>query len=611
MDIEEQSGTEVLAWGSGEVDQFYIGEDQYDSRKPVPINYFLLNKIIIRDIDCGGQHTIYLSTMGKVYTQGGSDEGQLGRTEGPNNQPGLVDLQYLVDMISAGEAHSCAANSRNGILYSWGVFRNLGGNMSEVNRTPIRKGLSEFKGRTFNKLLSGNNHVMVLSDKKLFVWGDSETSVLGRMPLAKRKNQQSLMIGAIPIRGIIDTFTGGFHCFATAEKKHKDGTVDHVVYSWGKNNWGELGIGTEESTFHPTEIVELRNKRINNIVGGEDHTLFLTEEGEVFACGRNDDFQLGPINEDDIPMCKPNEDDQDRYDEHARRNAEEIKKAEAAGTPVPEKYVAPTEVKRTDTVISPVKVNLTEKVTQIMAAAHYNICCSETNQLYSWGLGFSYVLGNGKDEEVREPYSIKPEFFNNKTIGKLSLGSNHVVYAIGQQQFTSPDLGFTLDKITERLPRAKPKPRVTSIESSLERKLTEKMKKNKKKKSGSRAQSSKSRSISKQKSPSQSPIKQSPVKNSIIRAEPEISESVKVLVSEVVIEQSSKEVRVSESKTAVQPIKPEHPEQDVIQESIQQTGQESGHPVIVTKTIKQTRVDQTLILEQSAPAETQPQLPSE
>lgn len=524
MDIETQPGTEVLAWGSGEVDQFYIGEDKYETRKPVAINFFIDNKITIRDIVCGAQHTLFLTTLGNVYSIGGSDEGQLGRTEGVNNQPGLVELPHPVDMISAGEAHSCAANSRNGILYSWGVFRNLGGNMSELTKTPARTGLSEFKGRTFNKLMSGNNHVMVLSDKKLFVWGDCETSVLGRMPLAKRKNTQSLMIGAIPIRGIIDAYTGGYHCFATAEKKHKDGSVDHVVYSWGKNNWGQLGIGTEESTFHPTEVIELRNKKIKDIAGGEDHTLFLTEEGEVFACGRNDDCQLGPINEDEIPMTKPNEDDEDRYAEEARENAEEIKAALAAGTQPPEKFVAPTEVKRLDTVNTPIKVYLTEKVTHIMTAAHYNFCCTESKQLYSWGLGFSYVLGNGKDDEVREPFQIKPEFFNNKTISKLSLGSSHVMYTTGQQHFVSPELEIILEKVSERAPRAKPKARVTSIESSLERRLTEKMKVNKKKKPASKESKTHSRSVSKAKSPSPSPIKQSPVKNAQIVPDRVISE---------------------------------------------------------------------------------------
>ena len=50
------------------------------------------------------------------------------------------------------------------------------------------------------------------------------------------------MIGAIPIKGLQDIFVGGYHCFALAEKKNKDGTIHHVVYSWGKNNWGLIKV---------------------------------------------------------------------------------------------------------------------------------------------------------------------------------------------------------------------------------------------------------------------------------------------------------------------------------------------------------------------------------
>lgn len=324
------------------------------------------------------------------------------------------------------------------------------------------------------------------------------------------------MIGAIPIKGVYDIFVGGYHCFALAERKKKDGSVHHVVHAWGKNNWGQLGIGTEESTHHVTEVETLHNMLIKDIVGGEDHTLFLTTEGDLYACGRNDDCQLGPINEDDIPMTKPNEDDLDRYAEEAKRNAEAIKLAHEAGLPLPEKYEAPKEVKRNDTVNRPIKVDLPEKISHIEASAHYNIVSAESKQFYSWGLGFSYVLGNGKDEEVKEPYAIKPEFFHKHTVGHLSLGSSHAVYAPGKEHLQNPALEFALDKIAERLPKLKPKPKVHSIESSLERRITQKAKENKKKRNESKSKS-KDKSKTKSRAPSKNSSKMpSPVKDAHI-----------------------------------------------------------------------------------------------
>ncbi len=447
---EENKGTELLAWGSAETDQFFISEDQFEAKKPVLQTYFVKHSLTIRDIACGGQHTLILTTTGKVFSMGSGDEGQLGR-EGPANVPGLVALEHPVDMISAGEAHSCAANSKNGILYTWGVMRNLGGNMAPVAKSPQRTGLRDFKGKQFKKLLSGNNHVIVLIDKKIHVWGDSETCVLGRIPLERRKNQQSLSVGGIALRGVIDIFTGGYHCFALVEKKGKtEGSLERQVYSWGKNNWGQLGIGTDESTHLQNRVLGLPDVPVKHISGGEDHTLFLLENGEVYGCGRNDDHQLGPILEEEV------------------RKSLELLPVQPVK---PQEDGEETGLKM-DTITVPVKLHLAEPLSRVSSSSHYNIAVAQSGQFYSWGLGFSYVLGNGRDEELREPHAIKPEFFKNQKVASISLGGSHVMYTVGTEAFKQPDLEFTLDKIQQpRLPRVPFPHRIErDVSASIERK---------------------------------------------------------------------------------------------------------------------------------------------
>ena len=75
MDTELTAGSKVYAWGSAEMEQFYIGEDEFETTKPVPISFFTSSSIIVRNIACGGQHTLFLSTAGKVYSMGSGDEG--------------------------------------------------------------------------------------------------------------------------------------------------------------------------------------------------------------------------------------------------------------------------------------------------------------------------------------------------------------------------------------------------------------------------------------------------------------------------------------------------------------------------------------------------------
>ena len=69
-------------------------------------------------------HNLILTNQGEVYSWGNNDSLQLGRTETPK-QPGLIDLKTPVDLISAGEVHSFAANSKTGQFFLWGKFKSM------------------------------------------------------------------------------------------------------------------------------------------------------------------------------------------------------------------------------------------------------------------------------------------------------------------------------------------------------------------------------------------------------------------------------------------------------------------------------------------------------
>jgi regulator of chromosome condensation len=465
-------GTRVYAWGSAETDQFPMpNPDRFETRRPVLIDDFVKMQIYIRSISCGSQHTVFLSTQGDVYTMGSGDEGQLGReaTEGsPVNRPAKVNLPQLCDMITAGEAHSTAANSLNGIIYTWGVFRNTQGNMIAPMRVPVRTGLKDFQGTKFQKVLSGNNHVMVLTtEKKLYMWGDNETYVLGRPPKLsltrgnQSKTTETLPIEVVTLRSIKDVFTAGYHCFAVTHKKVR-GEVGHheAVFGWGKNNWGQLGIGNEESTFTPTELTALAGKQLKAITGGEDHTLFLLEDGSLYGCGRNDDFQLGPIDNQEIPYT-----DEEKAEIASRQPTE--------GTDQP----AIIENRRYDTVNLPIKIQIEHPVARIFANNHYSIVASASNSFFSWGCGMSYVLGNGKDdEEVRDPHPISESFFTGAPISHLTLGSNHVIYTGATSFFEELPLEFNQQRIKQPRLKQFAKVETDSGHSLLERKIESRMK---------------------------------------------------------------------------------------------------------------------------------------
>lgn len=57
------------------------------------------------------------------------------------------------------------------------------------------------------------------------------------------------------------------------------------IYGWGKNKYGELGIGHTGDTTAPNPIITLQNQIISQVCPGGKHTAVLTKEGKLYVCG--------------------------------------------------------------------------------------------------------------------------------------------------------------------------------------------------------------------------------------------------------------------------------------------------------------------------------------
>ena len=70
-------------------------------------------------------------------------------------------------------------------------------------------------------------------------------------------------------------------------------TVNNEIFCWGSNVRGILGLGNEESQNAPILCSSLANKDIIDIKSNGSHALALTSNGDVFSSGDNEDGQLG------------------------------------------------------------------------------------------------------------------------------------------------------------------------------------------------------------------------------------------------------------------------------------------------------------------------------
>jgi len=67
------------------------------------------------------------------------------------------------------------------------------------------------------------------------------------------------------------------------------------MYCWGSTVYGELGLGgiEEENILVPREIDFQKASEVVQIACGNNHTIVITEDGQVYSCGNNDCGQLG------------------------------------------------------------------------------------------------------------------------------------------------------------------------------------------------------------------------------------------------------------------------------------------------------------------------------
>lgn len=457
-EFETSGDNRVFAWGSAECDQYEC--PNYESRRPVEIEYFAANKVKVAKLTCGSQHSLLLDSRGRVYSWGNSDDGVLGRSASSassDSTPGLVELDRQMDMISAGDSHSVFANSQTGDLFFCGVIKSTNGRLSRMIDFPESVSINKFKKSGIKSVLSGAHHVLIHSRYNVYAFGDNSCGALGYILRTYDERTDCLTPHALRLKGIARIFTGAYHCFAITNKG--------ILKTWGLNSSGQLGLpyyldNPEDSDINhedpnrnanvlqlPHVVGGIEGRKVVDIVGGEHHTLLLMSNGDLWGTGRNDDGQLGGL-------VKP---PRDSYEEVRVPNS----RVRVAGT---NNYINVTVDYMPNKFM---RVPVDKDFQRVMASAHFNYAVNtaeaEWPKFYSWGTGFNYVLGNGKEETVSTPFRVSnKKLFKGLVPTDLALGNNHVVYYTGD---THP---VVLDEV--RLRNNRKRDRSTAIQKGRGRK---------------------------------------------------------------------------------------------------------------------------------------------
>jgi len=188
-----------------------------------------------------------------------------------------------VKAVSTGSHHTVVIGA-DGSLWAWGP--NGAGQLGDGTRTPR---LSPVRIGAFTNWIavSAGAHytVAIASDGSLLAWGENFYGQLGDgsdLSLNNRPVQRPVRVNT-PYNDWGYVSSGREHTAAI----RKDGSL----WTWGRNNWGQLGDGTTEDRSRPVQIGENQNWRA--VSAGYSHTIAISTDGSLWAWGWNGAGQLG------------------------------------------------------------------------------------------------------------------------------------------------------------------------------------------------------------------------------------------------------------------------------------------------------------------------------
>jgi alpha-tubulin suppressor-like RCC1 family protein len=85
-------------------------------------------------------------------------------------------------------------------------------------------------------------------------------------------------------------YEGNITSFATGAEHSAMVRADGSLWTFGKNNYGQLGDGNTTDRLSPVKILD---ENVTEVAAGWNHTLFLKSDGSVWSMGRNNWGQLG------------------------------------------------------------------------------------------------------------------------------------------------------------------------------------------------------------------------------------------------------------------------------------------------------------------------------
>ncbi|KAL0485604.1 ultraviolet-B receptor UVR8 [Acrasis kona] len=257
------------------------------------------------------------------------------------------------------------------------------------------------------------HHVESISEENKFKAPLSPTKRVGSI-----LNENVLEPSLIDLSGlgskIAMVATGGSHTVIV--------TVDKKVYTFGRNQSGQLGHGgfSDEASPKLLEFEEFSNDPVISVACGDRHTVFVTEGSRVFVCGQNFNGQLGVGHKSNLDRPTNSELMERRRITRAVCGSRHTILISSKGEIGWGAYGQLGLGDNLDQLYSK-KIDVDWKVANVVSKEHINLALTTEYEIYQWG---------GKPFENEElQVNNKPRLvirtLNDRRVVEIAVASNH------------------------------------------------------------------------------------------------------------------------------------------------------------------------------------------